>query len=72
MDKHGLAAHLYALFVPLEKGDDETTTWQKVHFAWAGECEKLGFQEEAQYYRQKAEAEEFLGKVARENGLTKI
>ena len=72
MDKHGLAAHLYTLFVPLTAEDDETTTWQKVHSAWAEECEKLGFPDEARFYRQKAEAEVFLEKVAKENGLSRI
>lgn len=54
MTKVELEIHLFGIFIPLEPGDDETTTWIKVYNRWADECDKLGFSEEAQKYREKA------------------
>lgn len=54
----GMDLYLFSVFVPLERGDDSSTAWRKVHLAWAAECDRYGFHQKAERYRKKAEKPE--------------
>ena len=46
--------HVY-VFVPLEGTEDDNETWSKVYQAWGRQCDMLGFNQRAEYYRIRAE-----------------